>query len=531
MNEASILRESTRLRHGGVLALAVCVLHDGHSPWWKQMMLIPHPDAPEAALRAMIEQILKGFVDEGVDRVHWLQTLSPLGLFDLDGRRRSWWAANDDGLLACLQACAAVPVGVQTAALFLAGSDGNGRTREAALLVMRSVPSHLTLSCALLRCNDWVAEVRAVAQDVVMSLLGQCAVRDVLKAWPVAVRLRAAQRVDPAWLEGTLFAWLSSPSNRPVLEGLLGHPDARTRLAAYVVALRSHPDRAALRAHALRDSDPHVSHLALADLLQQGEPDEIDAQCALALSAPSTRVRSAALRALVEREVAGMDEYIEAAAFDRSRGVRRLAAWLLQQRQARPAIALWRDELKHGRRGRWREALEALAEHAEVDDVPTLRALLPEVSPRHQRNCLRGWVRAEGGASLALLREALEVRGRTVNALLASATALWAAELDPARLLAFCHDGPSPVAQAALLAQLTKLPLWQHLDLLLDAVPQREDERAWHLRLVHDWLRVSGQYSPLGASRRQALVSRLEEGRHALPEAVAVRVLAAVRRA
>jgi hypothetical protein len=29
------------------------------------MMVIPHPEAPEAALRAMIDQILKGFVDEG----------------------------------------------------------------------------------------------------------------------------------------------------------------------------------------------------------------------------------------------------------------------------------------------------------------------------------------------------------------------------------------------------------------------------------------------------------------------------------
>lgn len=140
-------------------------------------------------------------------------------------------------------------------------------------------------------------------------------------------------------------------------------------------------------------------------------------------------------------------------------------------------------------------------------------------------------MRAEGGADLALLREALEIPGRTVQALLASATALWAAELDPARLLAFCHDGPSPVAQAGLLAQLTKLPLWQHLDLLLDAVPQREDEWAWHLRLVEDWLRVSGQYSPLGDARRKALTSRLGEGRHALPEAVSTRVLAAVRQA
>lgn len=494
-------------------------------------MVIPDPEAPEAELRAMIDKILKWFVDEDADRVHWLQTLSPRGLFDLDERRRSWWAPNDDRLLAGLNACAAAPLDLQTAALFLAGSDGNGYTREAALRKMRSVPSHLTLSSALLRCNDWVAEVRAAAQDVVMSLLEQCAVHDVLKAWPIAVRLRNAQRVQREWLDGGLFAWLSSPAARPVLEGLLGHPDARTRLAAFTIALQIHPHPEELRSLALLDNSPQVSHLALAHLLANGTPGEVEAQCVMALAAPSSGVRAAALRALVERNVPGLDAYIEAAAFDRSRSVRRLAAWLLQQRHAPPAITLWRDELQQRTRGRWREALAALGDHAEAADATALRALLPQVSARHRRNCLRGWLRAEDGACLEWLRAALEEPGRTVNELLARATPLWAGELDPVRLVAFCHDGPSHVAQVGLLSQLRRLPLWQHLDLLLDAVPLRVEERAWHLRLVENWLQASQHYSPLGGARRQALVSRLEEGRHTLPETVGAQVLAVIREA
>jgi len=55
-------------------------------------MVMSHLEAPEAALRVMIDPILKGVVDEGVDRVCWLQALPPRGLFDLDERRRSWWA-------------------------------------------------------------------------------------------------------------------------------------------------------------------------------------------------------------------------------------------------------------------------------------------------------------------------------------------------------------------------------------------------------------------------------------------------------
>lgn len=486
---------------------------------------------PGAKLQAMVDGYLKGNIDDGEDGLGWLHAQSPRMLVDIDGRRRSWWAPRSSELLECLRVSPQAPAAVKAAALFLAGADGNGRTRQAALQRMDALAGRLTLSSALLRCNDWVPEVRVVAQQVVEVLLSRCSIDDVLAAWPLAVRLQDAQRVDADWRRDTLEGWLSAPSQRAVLGGLLVHRDSLTRLSAHAIAFDVHPERVAIRARALRDSDPRIARMAFQDLLDEGDPSQVVEQCSIALTAPSSQVRASALRTLVAHEVEGIDVFVEDALFDRARAVRSLAAFLVRQRHATPAIELWRSALAQQTAGRWRVALEALADHAVAEDVALLRSLYPRVTARHRRNCVRGWIRAEGGAGLALLRVALEEPGRSIHELLTHAQADWVAELDAPRLLAFCHDGPSPVAQTGLLRLLPHVPLWQHLELLLDAVPQRQDERAWHLRLVENWLRVSESYSPLSAARRQALLTRLEHGGHDLSNAMAQRLAEAVRQA
>ena len=484
----------------------------------------------EATLRSMIDNHLTGRLHPGENGVRWMHAQGIAVLVDLDAYKRSWQAPAQNELLDCLGGSGQLPEAVQRAALFFAGADGNGHNREWALERMPALPGYLTLVSALLRCNDWVARVRLVAQRVAESLLPRCSSAEVLAAWPLVVRLGNAKRVDAQWLRDTFCGWLSAPAQQGILDAMLDHDDARLRLGAYEVALATHPDRVEIRARALRDSDPRIARIGFQSLVERGDDADVEAQCRLALTACSGRVRTMALRALVAREPGDVGALIENAAFDRARAVRRLAAYLLRQRQATPAIELWRTALAQRAPGRWRQALEALADHAEAEDVAGLRTLHAEVSARHQRNCVRGWMRGEGGASLALLRVALESQGHALDRLLATARPHWAGELDAERLMSFCHDGPSPVAQAGLLRLLPVLPRWQHLELLLAAVPQGADERAWLQRLADNWLQASLGYVPLFTSRRQSLLDTLEQGRHHLPLPAATQVLALLRK-
>lgn len=484
----------------------------------------------EATLRSMIDHRLRGRLHPGGSGVDWMHAQGIAVLVDLDAYQRSWQRPPQSELLNCLKSSRQLSDAARRTALFFAGSDGNGHNREEALEQMPALPGYLTLVSALLRCNDWVARVRIVAQRVAESLLPRCSSADVLAAWPLVLRLGDAKRVDAQWLRNTFYGWLSAPAQQEILDAMLDHGDARLRLYAYEVALGVHPDRVEIRARALRDSDPRIARIGFQHLVDQGDDADVEAQCRLALTACSGRVRTMALRAMVAREPGDVDALIENAAFDRARAVRRLAAFLLRQREAVPAIELWRTALAQRAPGRWRQALEALADHAEAEDVEGLRALHAEVSARHRRNCVRGWMRGEGGASLALLRVALESQGRALDRLLATAQPHWAGELDAERLMSFCHDGPSPVAQAGLLRLLPALPRWQHLELLLAAVPKRADEQAWLQRLIENWLGASMRYAPLFTSRRQALLDTLEQQRHHLSVTAAEQVLALVRR-
>lgn len=489
-------------------------------------------DSLSCVTRSAVHAALRGRAPEGSDAITWLlaQPASVLADVELGLRGSRFWQPHIPTLPTPSELQAMTP-SLRQATLFVASAEADGHRRQACVQRLPSWPGHLALSAALLRCNDWVAQVREAAQEAVMTLLAQCAVADIVTAWPLATRLRRAGRVDLDWLHRRLDAWISSPAQRPVLGALLQHADARTRLVAHTLALAGDTEWAqALRARAVLDPDPHVARLALQHLLDHASAAQVETHCRRALSSPSGQVRSRALRALAERNVEDVRAIAETAAFDRSCGVRRLAAWLLQQRHGATAAHLWRVELDTGSRGRWREALSGLADHADAEDAARMQALLPSVGLRHRRNCFRGWIRAEGGVTLAILQASLGEDDRTIQAEISLASQDWTGALDAAVLGALWRDGLDAAQQARLQQRLRRaLPLWRHLALLLDYAPAPLAEREWHARLVEAWLAASAGYSPLTPERRQALLRRVQQGPHILPATAAERIAHAVQ--
>lgn len=495
----------------------------------------PLPDDPLLSVAGTeVHAALRGFAPVGSDGVAWLLAQPPSVLADLDLRMRGYhsWQPRISSMPAPSALQAMTPA-LRQATLFVACAEANGHMRQVGVQCLACWPGHLALSAALLRCNDWVAPVREAAQEAVMALLTQCAVADIVTAWPLATRLRGAGRVDMDWLHGRLEAWISGAAQRPVLEALLQHADAPTRLIAHTWAFAHDTEWAqAVRARAVLDPDPHVARLALQHLLDHASAAQIETHCRRALSSPSGQVRSGALRALAERDVEGFQAIAEAAVFDRSGGVRRLAGWLLQQRHGATAAHLWRVELDTRSRGRWREALEGLADHAHAEDAARMQALLPSVGLRHRRNCVRGWIRAEGGVTLAILRASLDEDDRAIQAAVSLASQDWTGALDAAALGALWQRGLGAPQQARLQQRLRQaLPLWRHLALLLDYAPEQVAERDWHARLVEAWLAASAGYSPLTPERRQALLARVRQGPHILLATAAERIADALQRA
>ncbi len=490
------------------------------------------PDLAVPVIGAALEATLHGLALPGTDGVTWLSAQPPLALVDVDARLRSYWVKPSEIGLPGSEALQALPSALREAALFVICASADGRTRQAGLRLLDRWPARLTLSIALVRCNDWVTEVRDEAQEAVMLLLERCMVTDIVAAWPLATRLRDAGRVDSTWLEGSLEAWVSRPSQRPVLELLLRHQDVRTRVAAHAMAFNQHLDWTdSVRARALLDADPNVARLGMQHLLDHASIEDIHVHCRRALSSPSGQVRSRALRTLAECQVDGLEAIVEAAVFDRAAGVRRLAAWLMERLGTTRAVQLWRQELDAPSGRRWRQALEGLADHAQPEDAVRLQTWLRDVGLRHRRNCIRGWIRAAGGVSMPILQATLIEDDRFIQHIVTLGQQNWMAALNPATLSMLWRMELSTEAQMRLQQRLCRaLPLWRHLALLLDYMPRHAAERDWHARLVDSWLAASGRYSPLMPKLRTSLLERLQKGPHILSTQVAERLAEVVVR-
>lgn len=488
---------------------------------------------PPTGLREQVVGMLQQFAPTEVDPLEWLSVQPPQALARLEQRLRGYAVVHaEPDVLLRHSVLPGVSPDLRSAALFLACASRSGHVRQQALMILPTLPGRLQLAAALLRCNDWVHVVREAAHAAVMALLARCEPKDVHAVWPLVARLHNAGRVDREWVTTTLEPWLCAPPQRLLLESLLAHRDAPTRIHAYRLALDQDPVWAhPLRKRALHDGDPQVARLAFRHLLAHAGQEEIVLLCRHALRAPSGQVRVSALRALVERQVEDLPAILEDAVFDRAGAVRTLATWLRARTGLSPSVALWRDELDTGRRGLRRFALEGLADHAEAEDAVRFHAALPTLGAAGQRTCVRGLIKAEGGVSLGVLLASLEIANASLEFCIARATPLWPSDLTTELLGDIGQREMSGTARARLLRRLQILPRWRHLEMLLDYRPSEMDGRRWRADLVDNWVKDSAKYTPISRERRQALLERIRGQAHGLDIDQSDRVAQAVESA
>lgn len=184
---------------------------------------------------------------DGSSAVARLEDLSPTQLLELDRVLRfGWWDMGDGpGQLLPMRL---VPIDGRRpeddAFLFVASSHPNGFVREQAVLTLKHYPGRLALAAALIRCDDWVHEVRVAASELLVHLTGESPGDDLIALLPlVSTRPSASQRsashirTCQSAFSGTLASSskthrrsadssiglsFSSPSSRPTADHRIG---------------------------------------------------------------------------------------------------------------------------------------------------------------------------------------------------------------------------------------------------------------------------------------------------------------------
>jgi HEAT repeat protein len=221
--------------------------------------------------------------------------------------------------------------------------DGNGYTREAALVALAARPTPLAVGAIVVRLNDWVSQVRAAARSALIAHLDVAYVPNWLEALPALKKLALQSRGQHQATIDLVEAYLLRSGLSSLLLSDAYKLSGESEELAFALAVRGDAgNRVALLRHAATSRNPFVVQRLL---LRMGpavgdDPTLLDA----ASRSRSAPVRLVAVRVLGasadSRDTARLRECF----FDSSRSVS-ATAWFYLARKGFEASALVREAL------------------------------------------------------------------------------------------------------------------------------------------------------------------------------------------
>lgn len=450
----------------------------------------------------------------------FLQTLPAQTLLDIDERVRSWaspvhrdWPADMVAQLTCRD----LDPRLRHSLLFLAASHHDGHVREAAVRALGDHPGYLTLAAALIRCTDWVEQVRRTAESVTERLLNSTQGSVVVALWPLVLRLQTRERMSQSWFAARVEAWMLRPPS-PWFRQLLDSRHAATRAWAFQRGLEHRIEPGIdLLATAMRDPDPRISLHALRFASRNGDP-RTHGLATLGLDAAHPTIRRTSLHLLSELDGGLSRDQLHRRVGDRAAGVRSLAAYLLRERYAEDAAAIWRAALDSAADRAPLGVLSALAEHAQPQDTDRFRRWLADRSSMVRAAALRGLLKAGCAPDDRELAGLLVQGGNRVRWVLHRHVGAGGIALDAPRIARLVAD-PSLSQQARdeVRDLMFALGHWSSLTQLLHFSDGGEDVLiAWWRDAISTWVRSADAYAPLGAQTGAKLLLALDARRDEL---------------
>lgn len=445
---------------------------------------------------------------------------APQALHDVAGRRlpaleeairREYWHADLPGFawpLAAQPDEAAID-----AQLFCAGCHRDGRIRERALRLMRDRPGPLATALTLIRCDDWVLQVRLCAEEALQRIL----VNASLASDPAALFahldllfvLRERQRMQAGVWRTLIEPALLTPAHSAARWQALDHGGSLQRLFVCHLILRADPSRIdALALHAVHNRDPVIARWGLRELPRLSGVPLSDDLIAYALRHPHASVRAHALRQRARTPDDAFRELLRECLLDPSSSVRNVAAHASRSLGSEPR-AVWRYALDRGIEPECRYALLALSDCAEAEDLARIAPWLRHATGDLRCAAIRAAVRAGIDDPAALLRDALTSPSGKVVALALKLGATVSAFITR-DTLANAFIAGSPLSRWRIVDATRQLNRWDALDCLLDGI-EREPHANEVLRALIAWQReIGNRYAPLSAVRKQALLQRID---------------------
>ncbi|WP_339414192.1 HEAT repeat domain-containing protein [Pseudomonas sp. EA_35y_Pfl2_R5] len=356
--------------------------------------------------------------------------------------------------------------------------NSNGFVREVAVHVLCDTPSKQALLALVERLNDWVPQIRQLAERGVQHYLHPNQADALLYALEPLLALAGKGRCNPEAILQQMAEALSQPELHATLfEALSGR---RGKGARFLFELLLKSEAGALPTTpqiAMKHADTGVRRMALA---ASGRLPLADARALLrqGFASSSAQIRVTALREWLARDeqLPQIQNLLRLGLLDPAPAVRCLACWAAPRYQvnSREVLMLGLTEQPIDKNG-WLGLIGLAKELVEPRAMPTLQAALSHSAPVVRSRALEAIVAVAPDDVLATLLSALDDSSaqvvRAASRLLKRQPIRTGDEQLSAAIVSSLSKGES--CKLVTLAALT--PLWSHLQQLLQALEITED--------------------------------------------------------
>lgn len=349
--------------------------------------------------------------------------------------------------------------------LQLAMCHPNGHVRAEAIWRSAACSDGAEIPFLLLRCNDWVDAVRALARSALRARLRVENLPDLIRALPMLDQMRKWGRLGDRSILDDIDGLLASAEATSHLLERLESPDRFLRRAAYrrlVVGSRAHP-RGVLE-RALSDSDPAIRTWAGRRLC------EADREIFLGLAERLLVNRLGAIRAATARRLSKLGRPLpwRILMLDTHSGVRAVAQQVALDGGVAPD-RLYREAILSFEGKRLGAALIGLGETGGSGDVDAVRPHLAGASPRVRRSALHALASLKAEDIVGLCLEALSDASPSVAHAARDLLLGDVGYVSPASVWAAFEKAGTAWGRRDALAVLSELDHWCQLPYLLRA--------------------------------------------------------------
>lgn len=357
-------------------------------------------------------------------------------------------------------------------------SSPNGFLREAAVQALVDLPQTGTLPMLLERLNDWVPQVRRVAQAAVRAQMQTVFLPEWIASMEALVRLGQARRDDHTAMLQAVAEFLALPEHLPVVLAAAKTSSLRVRRFVFDMQWSAAVDDVArfqLLEAALCGDDVIVVSRALSHLETLASPLQRRRLYGSACCSRFAAARYAGVRWLVENPDDSTDSLVCGLGLDPGANVR---WWCLRWLRSHGGLA----QIVRAAEGRARD--ESASNRLRVVALQWLRDADPDKAAQvgtdwlnHTQPLLRHealsvlLARSQGGAKVQWLERAFEDPSPRVRKLLMHKAHRGHWMPSVSRLTAALLNDPTPSSMRRLLSMRSLYAAWDRLECLLVAWP------------------------------------------------------------